>query len=623
MNTDSSAPWRQLLWRLPERADLQRLTESARALARGQVARLVTEGERRTHHWTPAKAGLLAASDAAGLSGGFPADAKNLAAALVAFELSWVDAGAATSCLAGHLAFAPITARGTPAQRAAYLAPTRPPRHGAFVLTEPLPFAGVETGSLAGTVRIADWPADVEPWLDVDKRGRFITNSAFADFAVVAVDSADPRIKGSCMIVLEATDLGTFDSGAPTRKLVHQLSATGDPIYAVRVPAHRIVGGYRVKDGALLPRFSHGEIIEAVFRHTRVTVGLMTAAKLLSAIEPIRQHLAAVHPGGAPEDTRHRLVDIWATGEAAAAFGFAAARLFDELEPWECRKNEIFAARGLDDPRAQFVALIRLEKEAVAWVGEGRKSDDPLVQFLLRSTVANVFCPAVKLWNTGHGATMLREAVSFFGEEGLTEAGPGFLAHKWFDAQLEATYEGPESVQRRQLTLTMATKLFRAIFQKWTRALAACPAHGAGTLAAAMELWSWTISHLHDASDARGYGLYHSTRQGVTFPMADALSWLLAARQFLLDARALAVSGKAPEVARLLTDLAHVQAARAAGETGRICAELVLGYRAPAAEPAWHDTETFHSLRSRLDESLAGARLAKDRVGLRLEVAVG
>ena len=30
------------------------------------------------------------------------------------------------------------------------------------------------------------------------------------------------------------------------------------------------------------------------------------------------------------EDVLHRLVDVWATGEASASLGFEAARLFDE-----------------------------------------------------------------------------------------------------------------------------------------------------------------------------------------------------------------------------------------------------------------------------------------------------
>jgi alkylation response protein AidB-like acyl-CoA dehydrogenase len=77
---------------------------------------------------------------------------------------------------------------------------------------------------------------------------------------------------------------------------------------------------------------------------------------------------------------------------------------------------------------------------------------DPLVDFVLKDSEAGVLCPATKLWNTGKGANMMREAVSLMGGYGITEDCPGFLANKWMDAQLEATYEGPEAVQRRQLT---------------------------------------------------------------------------------------------------------------------------------------------------------------------------
>ena len=88
-----------------------------------------------------------------------------------------------------------------------------------------------------------------------------------------AVDSADPRIKGSCMVILEQGDPGIWDRGTPTKKLVHQLSSTCDPVFNLQVPASRIVGGYTVKDGVIVPNFTHSEIIEAVFRRTRVTVG--------------------------------------------------------------------------------------------------------------------------------------------------------------------------------------------------------------------------------------------------------------------------------------------------------------------------------------------------------------
>lgn len=163
----------------------------------------------------------------------------------------------------------------------------RKPWRGAFALTEPIPYVGVDTGMLSGKVRIAEWKAGEEPWLQVDKRGRFITNIAFANFVTAAVSSDDPHIKGSCVVILEESDEGVFDHGTPTKKLVHQLSSTGDPIFNLKVPASRIVGGYTIKDGVIVPNFNHGEVIEAVFRRTRVTVGLMTAAKMLSAIEPV------------------------------------------------------------------------------------------------------------------------------------------------------------------------------------------------------------------------------------------------------------------------------------------------------------------------------------------------
>ena len=45
-----------------------------------------------------------------------------------------------------------------------------------------------------------------------------------------------------------------------------------------------------------------------------------------------------------------------------------------------------------------------------------------------------------------------------------------------------------------------------------------------------------------------------------------------------------AVAGRLAEVVPFLMDLCHVQAARTAGEVGRICTELLFGYR---RHPAW------------------------------------
>jgi len=268
---------------------------------------------------------------------------------------------------------------------------------------------------------------------------------------------------------------------------------------------------------------------------------------------------------------------------------------------------------------------------------------------------------------------MMREAVSLMGGYGVTEDCPGFLGQKWMDAQLEATYEGPEAVQRLQLSLTMTNELFLAQYQNWMAEIgdiaSTRPGTGACTLATGMKLWLWTLTHLQTATDADGAKLYHKSRQSVTFPLADALAWLLAARQFILDVLELEAKGAAnpalaeglPGFVSFFTDLCHVQCARAAGEVGRVCAELVYGYN---RHPAWDEAsckacysaeeleslegiipgiegsartyadvteanathpikagpcvkftglEAFVRLRAKLDGCLTGARLAKDR----------
>ncbi len=640
---------RQIMWRFADRYDLQMLVQSARAVARGPVARLVAAGARNTHEWTEEKATLLEAYDAAGITsvfldpeyGGFIEGPKNLAMALAAFELAWVDGGAATGAMAGHLGLSPIHEKGTPEQKEEYMRRFSPPQPGedrtiersAFALTEPIPYVGVDTGVLGGKVSVKEWKEGEEPILHVEKRGRFITNMAFANFVAAAVDSGDERIKGSCMIILEESDPGIYDRGTPTKKLVHQLSATSDPVFSLDVPASRIIGGYTVKDGVIIPNHSHAEIIDSVFRRTRVTVGLMTTAKLLSAVEPVIRYQrgrfrggASDHPGSPrhelglqqKEDALHRLVDIWATGEASASLGFAAARLFDELDPLDHRRDEIFREYDVPEGRRAIRALAKWSEDAVEFVRraaqpEGERDQarfqeleaNELVQYLVKSALADVLCPAGKLWNTGHGANMMREAVSLMGGYGITEDCPGFLPQKWMDAQLEATYEGPEAVQRRQLSVTMTSEVFLATFEEWIKEMRRVaglrPGSGACTLASAMDLWLWTLRHLLEAKDADGAPLYKGHRQGVTFPMADALCWLLASRYQIMDLIELDEKGSEnaslaealPGFVAFFTDLCHVQAAAAGGEVARICSSLVFGYN---RHPCWTtDGERIYS----------------------------
>jgi alkylation response protein AidB-like acyl-CoA dehydrogenase len=655
---------RQIMWRFSDRYDLQMVIQSARSVARSVVARMVADKQRHTHEWTPEKAAMLKSFDEAGITaafmepeqGGYISGPKNLVLAMIAFELCWVDAGAATASLANNLALEPIHEKGTPEQIQKYMGGCVPPKpgenrkiiRGSFALTEPLPYVGVDAGMLSGRIRIAEWKEGKEPILQVEKRGRFITNMGYANFVTASVDTDDPRIKSSCMVILEENDPGLYDRGAPTLKLVHQLSSTHDPIFNLKVPASRIIGGYTVKDGVIIPNFNNSEVIEAVFRRTRVTVGIMTTAKLLSAIEPVIRYQRTRFRGGSSvsagtprydlgiqqkEDPCHRLVDVWATGEAGASLGFEGARLFDAFDVMEHEKDKIFTEQGIKGARAQMKAFMEPRKKALEYVELMAKPEaqrdtkqiaalesDLLVQYLIKESLADVYCPAGKLWNTGYGATMMREAVSLMGGYGITEDCPGFLTQKWSDAQLEATYEGPECVQRLQMSRTMENDIFLAQFKNWIKDLREIakrkPEMGACALAGAMELWLWSLEYLQSHKDGNGKTLYGGQRQGVMFPMADALAWLLGARQLILDT--LELEKKGPEnptlaeglagVVNFYSDLSGVQAARAAGEVGKICNDLVYGYQTPGA-----DLKAFADLRAKTDAAFVGLRFSKDR----------
>jgi Acyl-CoA dehydrogenase, C-terminal domain len=349
----------------------------------------------------------------------------------------------------------------------------------------------------------------------------------------------------------------------------------------------------------------------------------------------------------------------------------------------EKQKTDLLAAKNIRGGKAEMKYFREINQAAIELIREERlpaakrsaryeaSKADPLVQFVLKDSIANVLCPGAKLWNTGTGANAMREALSLMGGYGITEDCPGFLAYKWMDAQLEATYEGPEAVQRRNLSVTMTSEVFLAQYQRWVLDMRKIAEHrpgtGACTLATAMQLWLWSYQHLRVATDADGDALYQSARQGVTFPLADALCWLLAARQFILDVIELEEKGpENPVVAEgfagtleFFSDLCHIQSARSAGEVGRICAELVFGYN---RHPAWDEAgykgcyhsdeieqlegwvpgitafatdvvsdidgshpikagpcascqglEGFQRLRTKLDGCLTGAQLAKDR----------
>lgn len=638
---------RQIMWRIAERYDIQMAVAGARSVARGLVAKLVAEGQRKTHEWTPEKQALFDAFDASGVTaatlnadcGGLFEGPRNLAESMLTYETAWVDNGAATSSFVNALAMGPIAELGTPEQKTRYMTLCAPGNaggktwRGSFALTEPLPYVGVDTGVLCGRVSIAEWKDGAEPMLRVEKRGRFITNIAIADYVTVAVNSGDDRIKGSCMVIVEATDPGTFDRGAQTLKCVHQLSNTGDPVIDVVVPASRIIGGYDVVEGRIVPKLAHSEIIAQVFSKTRVGVGVMGAASLMSAVEPVIRYQRTRFRGAVgveesspryqqglqmKEDVTERLADVWATAEAASSLGFDISRRYDALELIQDEAKAKLGKgrdmlRNMKAPMERAVQLLAEGKDPLA-------DDDVTVRYVALLAVCNILCPSCKLWNTGHGADVMRQAVTLMGGYGITEDCPGFLFYKWTDMQLDATYEGPEAVQRRQISETMANPVFLAQLAAWAKELEACPcadANGARALAAALRLWSWTQAFAKTAKDPNGKKLGASQRHGVVFPLADALAGLMAAKSFHADIAFLAQNGAdhpvvGPELAGYLNtfnDLLGTVVADVAGEAAKICSGVVYGFGAATAE----DKAAYAALRNALDEALAGTCLAKDR----------
>jgi hypothetical protein len=144
--------------------------------------------------------------------------------------------------------------------------------------------------------------------LQVDKRGRFITDMGFANVVTAAVDFGRPRIKGSCMVILEETDPGTGIAARPPRNW-----CTSSVPRAIRSstcgagqPHHRRLHDQgRRHRSELLPQRNHRGGVP----RTRVTVGLMTSAKLLSAVEPVILYQRRRFRGGegAPGTPRYEL----------------------------------------------------------------------------------------------------------------------------------------------------------------------------------------------------------------------------------------------------------------------------------------------------------------------------
>jgi hypothetical protein len=556
------------LWRIAESAELLAVRNIARQAAREKLAPLLDQAH-LSHKWTEEKARVLRTLDAQGMTG-ILASAHNgqtLRLALTVWELASVDAGVATCSLSGSLAQMPIRDFGNEPQRDRYLGRTEL-RHGALCLTEPLPGAGSDAISLSGRMYLAGGDAEGEALLEIHKRGRFISHMDFAEFVVAAVEGDGKGVCGSGLVILEPGDAGEFERGVPVRKLGHRFASTTDPVFRLRVQASRIVGGYTMEEGVIVPRFSHRALLEPALRRMRALLGLMTAAKALSTVQ---EWFASTEQKSQEAEFRLEMADLWATGEAAASLGFLAARHSDKL----------YEAEHPSSADAKLAAL---------------------------------FSPAAKLFSSSRIPKCLQQ-VAARDELGAQDAND--LHSRLVDAQIEDMYMGPAALQRRLVSAAMTDTHFLAEFQKWTGeidALAArVPRAGMRSLAEGMRLWQWTLEQLRQQVDARGVRLFCDARQGVTFAMAEALCGLLAAHSLALDVLEMDRNPQGGEFAALFGDLSILAAGRSAAHASQTCTEVFGGYaeRFPISAAA---RGVFARQRASLCANLEGMMDARERI---------
>jgi hypothetical protein len=554
-------PWldrtHRRLWRLSgESAHLCDLQDGARQLAAAFREQIQSLHARSACGWTAEKAQLLAALDKAQFISTIAAARQpaTVPLGLVLFELAARDGGLAALCLSRFLAQMPITDFGIAEQNERY-ASGKNLLHGALCLTEPIPGAGAEALLLMGTYRPAGDANALS--IEIDKRGRFTSHMEFADFVVAAVQGVGGA-RGSALVILEPQDAGTFDRGAPARKIGHRLASTTHPTFRLRVPAGRIVGGYAMESGVLRPHFDHRQLLEPALRRARALLGLMTAAKALTVA-------ADFLPGrgcAAPEFWLH-MADLWAAGEAAASLGFLAARHCDRLN-----------ARDARDPAAD----------------------------------ANLFSPAAKLFASTRIIPALSRVAAAAGAnaDGLYT----YIA----DAQVEAVYMGPEASQRRLISAAMTAETFALKVAEWTGELDgfACnfSVPVAKNLAAGFRLWSRTLCVLRDAAGSGTEAVFHGARQAAAFAMADALCGLLAARSFLLDAAELEAAAPSSD-AGIVEDLVRLASASAVSQATQISIGLIFG-ASRGVSPGLR--RELSALRAEAYAGLSGFQYARERM---------
>ena len=183
-------------------------------------------------------------------------------------------------------------------------------------------------------------------------------------------------------------------------------------------------------------------------------------------------------------------------------------------------------------------------------------------------------------------------------------ASPRIVRDSWATSGWTRSSRPPTKARRRCSGATQRhhdQRLFLAQFRQWIRRYAAHrrtsprdrrlhPRHGH----AAVDVDASSICRLRPTPTAPSCTRARGRASPSRWPMRCAGCWRRAVRfstcsNWKSTARKTRWLPRSGGTLNFFTDLCHVQAARAAGEVGRICAELVFGYN---RHPAW-DTEGY------------------------------
>jgi hypothetical protein len=142
---------------------------------------------------------------------------------------------------------------------------------------------------------------------------------------------------------------------------------------------------------------------------------------------------------------------------------------------------------------------------------------------------------------------------------------------------------------------------------------------GALELSKAMNVWLYTLEYLKNNKDDNGSKLYTSSRQAVTFPLADALCWLLASKYQISDLLELKEKGPLnPSLSEGLegainffSDLARHQAVRSVGEVLKTCTKLFFGVKEQCSDA----TDEFLNIKNEAEKSISGSLSSAYRAG--------